>query len=525
MRHGWVAAYFTLAVPSLAVLLMVLIVPKGKDVSLKAEADIIEYQCMAVNLSEHDRFPFTGFIGKIEDYNITTIEQLSLSASTFVDIVAEAGPIVHHSKPPLYPLILGVAYKLFGNRPNVAYGLNALLTAFICVSMTLVAYQSFGHLGAGLSISSVILYALTSAPMLTVVTPNFLYGAILISILVLTAHGQTGQTDHYKLAAIGLTCALLMLVRSNGIPVALLLICYLSGQLWKERDFFRIKTLAVSLIIPVVVWTIFINIIVSTTRDEREAWYKNIQEMIEANDVKKKDYSGFHSLNDQETLRATILHVYSKYAERGPVLLTKQVNWSSGEELLGAHNEITAEDGWFHPEWRNFPNLYHNRLHLDRHPLERVLRFYIDNPTLICRTVMSKLRAANGLTSHASSLTLLLLALTSVTALWSRLRPLIPVGLSAVALLTGLMLTGQVDLSYTDLACVGICHVGLCTSAFNYRTGLIFIVVLCDFYILLLFFWVQRFAILSDPVTFLAPVLLMLKLLHDWYHRAARVTQ
>jgi len=169
-------------------------------------------------------------------------------------------------RTPLYPFMVSIVFRIFGERHTLVYLLQALLGAFTCTGIAWMAYRLAGS-RAILIVG--ILCALNPASiemtglMLTETTFTFLAMCVLILLSKALAEEGSGggRRDKYYLwfFSVGLSLGLATLCRPNAIPWAVLIGMYVILFQRKRKVTLRLLSIAVLLVglaLPVLPWII-----------------------------------------------------------------------------------------------------------------------------------------------------------------------------------------------------------------------------------------------------------------------------
>lgn len=352
------------------------------EISIEREADIMEYQSIAINLLNYGKFPYSGFHGDRFKYHIDR-ENCDISGAAFFKVLNEQPLIVNLGKPPGYPLFLGLVYGIFGNYPFYARAANIFMVCFMGVFMIYMGLQLQGTVGWFLGLLACILYTNNSWEFCYEIYPN-----ILISFIIYMLFLFNVKNENKHLFLTGVLLALMLLIKGNSIFIAVIYFIYNSYKCFIKRDGAKFIVPIVgfcSLILP---WTIYANVINQKTQIEQKAWLEKINQTIEPIQptISLKDFD-----TDSSLVYNMVLRVYSMYAKGNePIIITKHVSFIMSDELISVHNELTAKNGGIFHEWRYMPNLYCNKYDKDDPVLIRIAKFYVNNPTYIYSIVKAK---------------------------------------------------------------------------------------------------------------------------------------
>jgi hypothetical protein len=305
----------------------------------------------------------------------------------------------------------------------------------------------------------------------------------------------------------------MILTKGNTIFIAVMYMIWVIHLSLKTRSVLPAIPTFVGFAAVLTCWMLFANYSMYKTKEERTEWLSRLEfssSYINAKDVNHPPFfKPPYTINDTLLMMKKMKHLYSKYAEDGFIIFTKQLNWCAGEEMLGVHNEITAIDGWIHEEWRFVNTLYHNNFHQDRHPVIRILYFYLDNPKFIYLLPLAKFKSITLHSFPFFMMSILLLGGLSIVLLSEKVN--IPL-LGWVFMLFLLIITQLIQYgTYITIAflmfCVYIVFQTLLIKKLNIPPVLIF-AISNNVLIIVIFFGVNRFAEVIDPIVYLLPFML-----------------
>lgn len=464
--------------------------------------DIWEYQTVAVNFSEHNRFPVMGFLGDEAGYDLRDLKATS-SQEYMKCRFRDQGPVTYVGKPPLYSLLLGLTYKLFAPRILYAYYFNLACFACMLSLMLYLGHTLAGKWGFVIALAAIVLYMAFGAHKFSDVLPAYLFTAITMGIVSVTV-SLLKKPGAGRYALLGALFAAAMLTKGNVVFIVVFALAGLTFFNRKRKGNLRGLGLAVlSFALLLLPWVILANQI---RVNRAEEWRKWKERVIAGESRCEVDFSRRNEWSKKETRivesgyhHKLISHLYTRMVAADVfIVISNQV---TPDELLSVHNEY-AVDGDFHPEWRYLTDgVYHNQ-YLD-HPnyLQKMACFYADRPRLIYEIALAKLFRAGSQTNaffHVAAF------LFGMIVLYRRIRgPGIRKGfalLSVAVCLGTYFVHPQVYMLYSLLFFVA----GLLFYARADKRGMPFIFPVCilnSYLILFIFYGEARFINVIEPLT------------------------
>ncbi len=331
-----------------------------------------------------------GFLGEEGKYGINHLE-----SNTVKDYLkcrfSQPGTIPFLAKPPLYPLTIGVVYKIFQPDLKYAYYLNFIflgLTLFLLLFIGNALHDKYGVL---IGILSAVIYALLLKHSLSDVLPSALLTFILSAVALFCLYAvKTYSAKYFSLLGISIGIGILTKGDINFlailIPVSLLYFFFR-----KEKIISRLLILFISAAAVLIPWIIFANLTRVENKEAMSAWKTKLTEtenLCLLDTTKKEDWEnrGAIILNNEYSKLAS--HHFGRYAScEKPVFISNQV---TTDEFLSVHNEFSI-DGHWHPEWRFRSTSIYNINYKDASVLLKIARFYFDHPSYIFNIPMAKL--------------------------------------------------------------------------------------------------------------------------------------
>ncbi len=348
--------------------------------------DAIEYHLPAANLALHNAFPYFGFIGPKEDYKLCQ----NNNENIYHQILEEASSIVFPSKPPLYSLLLGLGFKIFGYSPATALFFNLLCFYLIIYFLFVACYFLLGMKG--------LFVALITSILLCVIEVNLISfdAELLTALLVLIAFTFGVIAFRNKNAKYHLLfgCAMSLLVLCKGyfvFSVMIFIIIYLSFILKNKvmSAIYSLMFFLMGFLLFILPWVCFINFSIQNNIESRTAFHNKLKEHAPNLILNNHDeiYNANGAIRDDVIFDLMLFHQYQHAAENNFVFITNQL----GEyNILNVHNEYCS-DGDFHPEWRIIKTSFYNK-HKDKDKNTKLFMFYRYHFLLGIEIVLAKIK-------------------------------------------------------------------------------------------------------------------------------------
>lgn len=353
--------------------------------------DVWQYQTVAVNLAVYGKHPVMGFLG---DESVYALDELPTSAiEGYIKCrFTENGPVTYLEKPPAYPLLLGMVYKLFNPDLHIAYYLNLFLFGGILLVMMFIGSSLNKKHGFLMGLLAAVIYAFGYYHRPSDVLPStmmtFLFSCITLVYILLV---KSPSVKHFCLMGVLLALGFLTKGDINFlmvlIPLSLLLV------FWGIRRVgLKFLYMFISMVLVLMPWTIYVNNVRVNSVEERAAWAKHVREteaLCEIDASEDEDWENRSSIIKNGEHHALVTHLFEPMAAAADkfIIVTSQ---GAIDEVLSVHNEYNA-DGHYHPEWRVRGNSIYNTQYLDSSVPAKIMRFYIDNPAFFVKTCIAKL--------------------------------------------------------------------------------------------------------------------------------------
>lgn len=368
--------------------------------------DATEYHLLSANVALHNVFPIYGFVGEMADYKLC---KENIDLAEYYNILANTGPVVFSGRPPLYPLIMGLVYKLIGFSPQALYSLN-----FISIWLTalLLAITLFVTRGAILASIVSVVYLYITVPFAHVNDAEaFTRLPYFIAILTLIWAEYYNKKRFYFIA--GIAIALALLTKGTLLIFAALFILIIFYRAYSNRSLTILNGIIYLCAIAMIIipWSLFINHQLKKSENERSNWAVYMNKAIPDVSVQKSKDLFNASINwySKEAVYYFIkIHQTRYVADSAFVIITNQLNRSI---ILSDHNEFCL-DGDYHPEFEAITTSYHNRFSKkDEWVWKSVARFYASDPVFAPQVLYAKLCALGRTSTNLYFLSIVLMTL------------------------------------------------------------------------------------------------------------------
>jgi len=288
-----------------------------------------EYQSQAVNFAKGLGFPVHGGLLKFEEYKF-------LEGSNDYVAIFTSQNMVDPYRTPLFPLFAGIIYFFFGVNPYVLKMIQLAFYVIIACGLPLIGWNYWKKKGYLAGILAGICYIATTYQYAGSVLTEPLVSLVLYLIIVFWIRYDNKNT-FVNAVLLGLLLGVSWLTKGILMPLAcfIMLLMFVKFIRQKKRSvFYKLLIIGCSFLLPIAVYSIYLN---------------------------------------------TKLDKF--------VLISTQ-----GEAaLLDSHNEY-MKNGFWAPDWRQYPNSFYNTDQMKNRPaFLRVINFYKSHPKLILKLAKDKL--------------------------------------------------------------------------------------------------------------------------------------
>lgn len=363
--------------------------------------DEFEHHFLAVNFALFNRFPILGYLADTTAYHICANPE----SAFYLNSLKKNGPVVVLNRSPVYPVLYGSLYKVFGVVPLLGRYLNIFLLSLIAALMPALGYRRWRWPGFISGVCSAVIYILTQSVPVNDLDAESL--TTFMSFMILAAGLQLRfDSGFWAYFVMGVTIAIAMLTKGIYSPLPVFLIFFVLIHIQRADELkprlIRISALLAGLILLLTPSVIYMNVVRLNSMTERSAWMKkNLEDTPvlsekNRNATKREEFT----MDDETKMKLTQFIIVDKnrlnVTEPGFMILTNQAVDNS---LLMVNNEYCT-DGFFHPEWQLLSHSYYQHDQADRPILVRILGFYQAHPSLLPQILAAKLDTA---TSEAPS--------------------------------------------------------------------------------------------------------------------------
>lgn len=353
--------------------------------------DPFEYHLIAANLALHNQFPVYGFIGPPDEYQIC---KENTEARPYLNDLQKAGPVLFTGRPPVFPLLLGICYKLFGVNLQAFLFLCALCSALLAGLMPYAGYRLWGKKGLLMGCFSAVLFLLFKNEGSSSINAEYFTKliAFICFLTLLIAFRERKRKDFF---ISGVFLGILLLTKGTFIFLPLLLTLYLLYEGIRQKNFTFIRNLSFLIggsLLFIAPWSAYINIQVGKHQSEMQSWAKRfaatLPPTIKVNNRDSLLQQGNYSPGAIDYFNKTQQIVYTTNLHF--ILITNQVD----TEILRSVNNEYCLDGDFHPEWKLISTSYYNTTYESLSSTSQILHFYMEHPVLAAKIFTAKLQNA-----------------------------------------------------------------------------------------------------------------------------------
>jgi 4-amino-4-deoxy-L-arabinose transferase-like glycosyltransferase len=360
--------------------------------------DELDYHFIALNFAFNNQFPVIGYLSNPADYKIRYEKGMEFGVdNVYLDMFKTAGPVYTFVRPPVYPLLVGIMYKIFGYHLYVLIWFNILLVAATASMMPYVGFRIWDTSGFFSGLMASMLFMLIS-PFSCVIMNVELLSCFLFLIMFFTAIQIEKNGYLIKIFLLGVLIGLEFLTKAIIIFLPLLYIIYYYFNLGRPKLIIYLKKagpLFAGMAVIILPWMGYINYQKSQTVKAREEWCAKIKASMELPlmfdnraEIELSHQNKIHALKNF----VKILYMgHSGQIDR-TVTSTSQLG---AEGLLYTNNEYcvgnTGEMGGLGWLWKMIRTSYYNTHHLSSSSLMKVIYFYLENKSYIYRIPAARL--------------------------------------------------------------------------------------------------------------------------------------
>jgi 4-amino-4-deoxy-L-arabinose transferase-like glycosyltransferase len=354
------------------------------------DVDELDYHFIAVNFALKNQFPVLGYLDKPSAYKFRYTPDVD---NLYLNIFKVSGPVYTFIRPPLYPLLVGMMYKIFGFHLSTLIWINILMVAATIGLFPYIAFNIWSVPGffAGLLASIIMFFSMNYRIMLMDIE---ILGALLYFVMFyLALLIEKDDLWKYRLC-LGILFGLELLERPTFIFLIPFYLIYY--YLFKNQASFasylkKILPIILGIILLILPWILYSNYIQMETVAERKTWAEktmaNVEKPVLFNS--KKEIAGSHKntvIALQNLVRFKLvrdLRINNEFLYEDDGLL-----YVNNEYCI---NNIADMDcyGWL---WKFIRTSYYNTHNTSHNTVAKVMHFYLDNPGYIYKIPLERLK-------------------------------------------------------------------------------------------------------------------------------------
>jgi hypothetical protein len=349
------------------------------------DVDELDYHFIAANFALHNEFPVIGFISKESDYNLSYKKNSAVGYDkVYLDMFRLAGPVNTVIRPPLYPLLVGLAYKIFGIHLSVLLWVNILLLSITTGLLPLIALKIWKKGSLLISIAATLLFLKILDFELFKTDPDM--ATPLLGVLLYWLVNEVLLNPKLNfLFWLGIVAGITLLTKPLIVFLIIMLVPYFYLKLGYSSKFLFIKNLVIIVLgmaIFIIPGSVYLGLKKQKTENARKMWAHKISLSVE-------EPTQFNSKQEIESSNENTFHAIKNFVKYIYCYNISPANGSffAGDGFLYLNNEFCinniADNGTFGWLWKVVKTSYYNTIHKDANGIEKVYYFYRDNPKYI----------------------------------------------------------------------------------------------------------------------------------------------
>jgi len=212
-------------------------------VNLSNKIDILngsdewDYQTIAVNFATGHGFHVTGNFEKPEVYKFGSVDKGTYEKQKILK------GFVNIHRPPLYPLFIGLIYKMFGVNPFIIVILQLLLLCIVAAGLPMFGYFLWRSKGFYIGIVSGLIFMCVAFTMADVFLPGQAFTAFWVFIFAFIAETFFRKKTPLWAAIMAFVLAVSLLFHGTMVAVACFTVIYLLADLIKGKKWIKVYNL------------------------------------------------------------------------------------------------------------------------------------------------------------------------------------------------------------------------------------------------------------------------------------------
>ena len=222
--------------------------------------DQLYYQSMAVNFVKGHGYPKVGGLEEFEEYKFS-LNNVNKPAPSIMLFEKSAGPY-SFSKHPIYPLFIGIIYKIFGINPVLIKYLQLMMMIIVSSFLPWLGYKFWNNRGyiSGLIASPLFLIYNCNFVMYIFTEPLIVFTIFLIVFAYIY---YTKKNTLISVSVLGIILGFSLLLKGSLILIPVLIIIYLFKKykrLNEKKILTHVLLIGFFIVITVLPWAVYANI-------------------------------------------------------------------------------------------------------------------------------------------------------------------------------------------------------------------------------------------------------------------------
>jgi len=358
---------------------------------------MMDYHFIATNFAFTNRFPVTGYILDTAAYKIKPNKELGL---VYLDMFRKNGPVTTFLRTPLYPLLVGCIYKIWGFKYYYNLRLNILLLSIIIGFMPYVGFSNWGIRGFYSGALGGLIFLKNCHDHWFLNTMDIEIFSTFLFFLLFAMGLLAERKDkpvYYVLWGASIGLFLLSKPLLMAMPVLFAVFIFIKYRSMSFRFMAkRILEVLIGIALAVSPWSIYINYVKHATVSQRESWCSRVLASTERPEISNADeysesYSDTTNIARYEmsikTMRYIVKTLWMYHARNTPFIF---ITNASGDVLLDLNNEY-CNDGGMHFEWLFIKSSFYRSYCSESQPTAtKLFLFYTHHPSFLFRIIRGR---------------------------------------------------------------------------------------------------------------------------------------